>query len=74
MQPLELNLPTIIVALLLIALCIIAVRRLRKYGACGCSDSKECADYKNCSAAGGCAACPLNSREQCYHKQRQRRS
>ncbi|WP_139652030.1 FeoB-associated Cys-rich membrane protein [Raoultibacter phocaeensis] len=49
MQPLMLNAPTIIISLMIVALAVLAVRRMMKRGLCDCHDG-EC-------PSGGCSGC-----------------
>lgn len=51
MLPMEWNVSTVVVALIVAALAVLAVRRLLSRGMCDCND------HCDCSSSGGCSGC-----------------
>ena len=49
MQELSLNLPTVVILLAIVALAVLAIRRMTRRGLCDCGD--------HCGDEGGCAGC-----------------
>ncbi len=53
------NIPTLIVLLVVAALLVAAIRRIRKKGACDCGECTDCdKDLTSCGHAGVCSSCP----------------
>lgn len=61
------NVATLIVLLVVVALLVAAIMRIRKKGSCDCGECTGCdKDPSNCGHAGVCSSCP--------HKETPRRS
>lgn len=53
------NLPTLIVLLVVAALLVAAIWRIKKKGACDCGECTDCEkDLTSCGHAGVCSSCP----------------
>lgn len=56
MQDLSLNFPTLVILLVILALAVLAIRRMTRRGLCDCGD--HCGDGKEGSGCGHCQGCP----------------
>lgn len=57
MLPLEINLATVIASLVIVALVVLATRRMRRRGTCDCHDHGGSLSGCAAGGCGGCAGC-----------------